>query len=52
MSEITIPYEEFLQLIRIKIRVESLADLIKEYGELVTINQAIAILNLEVEKDA
>jgi hypothetical protein len=46
------PYEEFMELIRIKIRVESLADLIKEYGDSVTINQAIAILNLEVNEDA
>lgn len=49
MDNITIPYEEFMELIRIKIRVESLAELIKEYGESVTINQAIAILNLEVD---
>lgn len=49
MSEITIPYEEFLQLIRVKARVDSLAELINKYGELVTMEQAISILHLEVD---
>ena len=52
MNEITIPYEEYMKLIRLKARVDVLTELISKYGELVTIKEAVAILNLEVEKDA
>jgi hypothetical protein len=50
--DITLTYEEYMELVRLKVRVDVLADFIKEYGNDVTINEAIAILNLEVEKDA
>lgn len=50
--DIELPYEEYMELMRIKIRVENLTRFIKEFGELVTIKEAIALLELEVEKDA
>lgn len=50
MNEITIPYEEYMELIRLKVRVEVLADLIERYKN-VTIKEAIAILNLEADYD-
>ena len=50
--DITLTYEEYMELMRIKIRVENLTRFIKEFGELVTIKEAIALLELEVEKDA
>lgn len=50
--DITLTYEEYMELVRLKVRVDVLADFVREYGDVVTIREAIAILNLEVEKDA
>ena len=50
--DITLTYEEYMELVRLKVRVDVLADFVREYGNEVTIQEAIAILNLEVEKDA
>jgi hypothetical protein len=51
MNEITIPYEEYRSLNRLKARVEVLTELISKYGEFVTIKEVIAVLDLEVKID-
>ena len=50
--DVCLTHEEYMELIRLKVRVDVLADFVREYGNEVTIQEAIAILNLEVEKDA
>ena len=47
--DITLTYEEYMELVRLKVRVDVLADFVREYGDNVTIKEAIAILNLEVD---
>lgn len=52
MDDITIDYEEFLGLIRTKVRVETLTTLINRYRDTISVDQIIAILDLEVNEDA
>lgn len=47
--DITLTYEEYMELVRLKVRVDVLADFVRECGNEVTIQEAIAILNLEVD---
>ncbi len=49
---VTLSFEEYMVLMKNKWRVETVAEFLNKYGDLVSVDQIIAILNLEVQKNA